>query len=739
MCGADAACAADMLDVPGGPGDTSVSHSVEPSPVRTNGSLFTVPARKARQPKNPFLGASANFFFAQDDMLRYLAANHTTIYCQMPWSGPTAAQTTYASNDPAYADLNDAAKQAELQEARAQVAAQPTYSYGVAPIGGNDTPFANEFAFIRQMMSDTIHAPAPISAAERVAMRERVRHFQALVDAYNAVTTFSCVNTGIQWIGRPQISLPNAHSTPMAVSRETASAARHDGAALGDAMNGGGGGGTPPGQHGTTFVAPPSLTTDQIVAAARALQDQILQAILEEKDRGESGCFSKSRRDCDWFPEDAAPRAVGLFAAEREADFQECVRWTGSATTPFTDGSIRGAGVADVTYRLISLRDAALRALNGAPGVDAPVGAALPGKAAPPTNRQAMGQVIAGNKYIGDSDWFGGGFRYAAFWKVSPASFHGPLRDIGNNQTSPAPCELEGQVHGELHARADVLKSKFDTLCSICEARFENVDLPPGAPGVDVSTLPGYSTLSSLCGGYCPLHYRMQHLVDTQIDLKSTHADGNLFTGEFFFGGERIWQDDNPGENLTSPIHESYPGTPEHVDAIDTTVWVSVVPVTLMVQGEVHYGVDLDAAITNSPDYTTSGAGPGPSISVEARFRPWAYVDAIGSVGIGFDFAQAGVRGRVRVVDASLPVWGKVWVDQKELHAALDAHLDIAIADGSMSVFGKLGPLEAEKEIFSWTGYHDRIQILGYQLPPIAMPVFNESTWSAYKNGTLGK
>jgi hypothetical protein len=702
-CGDDAVCSFTQLYEAGGPGHGDALN-VRGSFDRDGGAM-RVPAGQTRRPRNPYLGASASYLVDQDIGFFNAMGSFDPKTCFFTTMGPQAYGTQPFVPDGMTVTPD---VQAKLDRVRAWLAAQYTYSYGDAypSSGANDIHFSDEWSFHGRMADATIRSNtvAMLPTEVRLATRQRAQHFKELLARYDALTTFACSH-----VFHLSTNLPA--SAPS-------------------------GGGKPAMQTMSSTTDQASVRAHKIVAAAREIQRQIVLAMIEEYDRGDQGCFSnfegtdgRGRVDCDWFPEDAAPRAMGAFTAEREHDFATCVRWT---SNDFTQPGLQSwdsnkqatvdPDVDGVTGWIQRKYQVAVENLREAPAVDAAID---PHNTSGQTSgRTAIGQVIAGSKYYGDSDWFGGGYSYGTYWKVAPSDFNGDAQQA---------CRLDGSIHGEFNAKVDLLKKYGDDICNACSLSWAG----------DVGQIAGNQSVTSLCDGFgvvCEARYRMRHLAEAHVDVQSDAA-GNKADGDFFFTGEQIW---NPGTvDFTTPYHEVFSPDPETIPGFNETVVIIVVPVTLQAYGEVHYGVTLDAHVNNTRSCPTVGnSGQGPSIDLGANFTPWAYVDAFASVGIGFSFAQAGVRGRVRLIDARLPLTASVGIDKtKSLVAVADAHLDVGLLDGSLSLFAQIGePPVAdieEKELFSWRGYHDSIPIWHTQIKPIALPVFDQAKWDQFKKSAL--
>jgi hypothetical protein len=190
----------------------------------------------------------------------------------------------------------------------------------------------------------------------------------------------------------------------------------------------------------------------------------------------------------------------------------------------------------------------------------------------------------------------------------------------------------------------------------------------------------------------------------------------------------------------TPNITASWPAAPVEVQGPEMTIVVVVVPVTFDLYGEIQYGAE---GFARAGSIASCG---NPSLEAHVGFTPWVTVDAIGSVGVGFSFAQAGVRGKIRVLDARLPLDAFVAVAPDpttgalELQAGAHASLDLKMMDGSLSAFAELNlgvvDEEAEAQLASWSGLHTTVPILDWDLQPIPLPTFDQNTWNEFQTTT---
>jgi hypothetical protein len=676
-CGADLECMYDALNggianpgnVEGSPARGSVS-GIHPTFERSQ-TTFYLPFTPHHQPKNAFFAVSKNFTYDQSPLAAVLMSPSLP-YCLTGMQGPQYYPPDvewdsgdYWPSNPAY---QTPAALAALSQLRGLLGSQ---SYGIGTgdaMQPNVIPYVSQAAFDYSMSGSKVRADnVPMSENEIKAMRERVHRLRELVDQYYAATTVSECGWSAQ--GR---------------------------------------------------------TWDQVMAVSN-LQEQIVEMLINEAERPD-GCLTRTRTDgfnysaCDWFAEERVGEIWNAFFKEREHDYQTCVRWTGNV--------IPAGSTVDSLNTYIANRVAAAQdALKKAPGIDASADPANTGGAivgAPVSGRSAIGQVIAGGKYFGDPDWFGGGYSYGAYWKVTPTSFEAPPLSPGGPMGT---CELDGELHGELHARVDLLKTVGDAFCSSFDSQLASLDAQRANYQAVDDALKAAVGVTDIVRGFCTARYRLKHLADATFTVTAVPST-NKYAGEAFFGGQQLWKG---SASLPQAYHQAWEANKVRGDGVSQTIIVVVVPVTFQVYGEVHYGgsVDFEAQSVKSCQ--------NPVLHVTGDFVPWTYVDAFASVAVGFSFAQAGIRGRLRVLDAQLPMHAKAEISSDDfLKAEANAHLDLGYLSGALSAFAEvhLGFInaEVEKEIFSWGGYKTAVPILDWKLDPIQLPVFDQTTWDNWKN-----
>jgi hypothetical protein len=690
--------------------------AVGTTPVRANPNIPIAWLKDAARPKNPFYAVSSLITFDQSTIMASKLRDAGSGYCHDALGGPYMPGGAYWFSPTRYNGSRS------IGSLNAELATAPVYLIGNAPapagsrVIGN---FANEVGFLTGIGWTRFNDTPQV-----IAMRERVAHLRDLMQQFTELTTITCGSSGSGGSGGG-----------------SGGGGDGSGGGVGSGNGGGGCGQTGCGQggggpHGHPITAPTPASATDTIGAVADLQDQIVSFMLAELDRGDDGCFGPNQSACDIDPFEVTGRLLSSLRAPEEADFQACVTWTGNPTWP------AGPSLDSIdTLIATKIADAKKKLLN-APGIDPSVEPTAPLAAgpqidAPTVHRDAVGQVITGSKYLGDPNFAGGGYSYGAYWKVTPSEFAGG--------TGPA-CRLDGEVHGELHGRVDLLKTIGDTFCGVVDGMLDS-QANNGTAFNDGSL---QSALKSGLGAaasalnlpidqlasLCTMRYRMRHLADAYMTASAT-PDKVGYKGEVFFGGQQLWAPE--GSTASPNVSASWPANPIHINGFSDTEIIVVVPVTFQVYGEIQYGAMGFAragAIRNCGN---------PTLEAHAAFTPWISVDAIGSVGIGFSWAQVGVRGKVRVLDANLPLDTAVLIGkgpdgQLALMAHAHANLNVTLLSGSVSAFAEIGvsPFdeEVEKQIASWDGLKTTVPILNWELDPIRLPIFDKTTWDQFRTST---
>jgi hypothetical protein len=752
-CGVNGSCllttALESPDSPFWQGPPTVTVPATPARPSANGwtSVPIAYRQSTYVPRNPFYEVNGALFENQDSAIA-LALRNGASSCAQGLQGPFTPDPSNDTNfvPTKYTDANTAANVAKLES---MMFAPPVYVIEPAtppagwPVQGQ---FTSEWQMVTTLWGERIlpGIPGGLAAAYaqddpfEVAMRDRVQHLRELLALYASLTHFTCADVAAAY--------PNSGGTGSG-GTSSGGATGGGGGGCGSAFGCGGGGGPP---KPAPQIATSSTFLDDRITAARAVQDEIVSFMLEEYDRGEEGCFGAQQTACDVDPFEVTGRLVASFDAPQEADFRSCVQWTGN-----NFGTLPVSGVDTLIQQRMN---AAKQRLLNAPGVDpasdASISSPVPIQSSTATTpmvttqtsvkRDAVGQVITGSRYMGDPDLAGGGYSYGAYWKVTPNDFVGPPGVSG----TPTACELDGAVHGELHGQIDLLRSIGDDVCGPVDDQLKSLAAQGygfGSQQVTSAIVGAESTIGSIAAAFgipdvvsfCEARYRLRHLADAYLTAKAVPGKVS-YDGELFFGGTQLWA---PMDAAASPnITASWPADPVKVQGPETTIVVVVVPITFDLYGEIQYGASGFADAGSIVSCTN------PTLEAHVGFTPWVTVDAIGSVGIGFSFAQAGIRGKIRVLDAKLPVDARVAVQPDpstgnlELVAGAHANLQLTMMSGSLSAFAELNlgvvDEEAEVQLASWDGLRTTVPILNWDLQPIALPAFDQSTWNQFQTTT---
>jgi len=173
-----------------------------------------------------------------------------------------------------------------------------------------------------------------------------------------------------------------------------------------------------------------------------------------------------------------------------------------------------------------------------------------------------------------------------------------------------------------------------------------------------------------------------------------------------------------------------------------------VVPVTFQAFGELHYGYELEARThgnnlcksnqpANQPPPPPAVMNEGPSLGMSMALIPRAKVNVVASAAVGVNGAQAGVRGRIALLEASLPLRGSMDIVLKDESLKLlpkaSADLNVGALSGSLSAFAEVGSspfiYTAEKEIFSWGGISRTYPLWQLDTEEIHLAAFSRDAW----------
>jgi hypothetical protein len=158
---------------------------------------------------------------------------------------------------------------------------------------------------------------------------------------------------------------------------------------------------------------------------------EIFDLLVEEWDRGPSGCLAAGNYACDWSPKAFALRYLGLYQAEQERDHQRCVQGTlgGFATVP----AAARQSIAALEAHFDTQAEVLAQELDGLPRLpDAPT---------------TLGSSMVSGHMFGDPDWFSAGYAIDVGWQLA----------VLEKTPSGNVCRLGGRAWGDLWAGANLL------------------------------------------------------------------------------------------------------------------------------------------------------------------------------------------------------------------------------------------------------------------------------------------
>lgn len=224
-------------------------------------------------------------------------------------------------------------------------------------------------------------------------------------------------------------------------------------------------------------------------------------------------------------------------------------------------------------------------------------------------------------------------------------------------------------------------------------------------------------------------------------------AVGNSHTadGNGGFNTEIEFLDQTFESGASETFHQFDDGSLQ-TNRASATVVVVVVPVTFQAFGELEFGYTIEAAAKSNND--CDNANPSPQLELAMLLQPFAKVNAVASAAVGVSGAQAGVRGRIALLDAKLPISARLVVGPDPavpstimLFPAVTAALDAATMSGRMSAFAEVGyspfDYEAEKTIYSWRGLHDNVPLWQLDSDPVYLAAFNWDAWAEWKQANI--
>ena len=149
----------------------------------------------------------------------------------------------------------------------------------------------------------------------------------------------------------------------------------------------------------------------------------------------------------------------------------------------------------------------------------------------------------------------------------------------------------------------------------------------------------------------------------------------------------------------------------EDFDLVDTIVVVGIVPVSLKGGFSVTYGADMNIGLTVGPCDPAN-----PKVSIDDTFTPEVGIDAYLSAGVDLLIVEAGIRGRLTLVKARLPLESHLKIaadDQGDVAITPSSTLDLVLTElsGSISVYVRFVFWTIERQLFGWDGLSQTIHL----------------------------
>lgn len=288
-------------------------------------------------------------------------------------------------------------------------------------------------------------------------------------------------------------------------------------------------------------------------------------------------------------------------------------------------------------------------------------------------NLKMPGEARSGGDSIGDSSWFAAQYAWSTSWGLD-----GWAKNV---------CNVHSLFSGSLHASATVAGWTV--------------------PLIDAKARLGISGSASL------------EVLGTSIDLSGGAA-----------GDALGYQPPGAGEvfNLTRTFA---PAKDEL--STETPFMVGPIPLSLEVGIAGQAGLDLSVKAwmrgLASPDQCDA-QGLGATLS--GTIRPWAKVSGFAELALDAVIAEAGVRGDLTLIDASVPIGGSIDIGTQaqalapadaKLRVGLGSNLQLSMFGGGLSAYLELGvwPVSKRlsKRIFGWDPYEKTYPLITsqYEVP----------------------
>ncbi|WP_253816731.1 hypothetical protein [Myxococcus xanthus] len=207
------------------------------------------------------------------------------------------------------------------------------------------------------------------------------------------------------------------------------------------------------------------------------------------------------------------------------------------------------------------------------------------------------------------------------------------------------------------------------------------------------------------------------NLINAQLQVTQKRADIDLDVLDNTVPLVDIHQDLTLGQfNIVSGKQEKKATL---VNAQATFV-VVVVPVTL--GAKVAGVVGLEYALTAEHTVTGTTACSVTNLGVAGHIKPYAQVDGELYASVDLFIIEAGVKGRLQLVHAAVPLDGRVWLassgGQLKLRMEGNSDLKFTFLSGSIAAYVEVGvwPFEAEFEetLVSWNGIQENVKLFNH-------------------------
>jgi hypothetical protein len=360
-------------------------------------------------------------------------------------------------------------------------------------------------------------------------------------------------------------------------------------------------------------------------------------------------CMSDGSTPCDLSPHQLVDEIHESIDAQREPDYQQCLRLTGNAfgsgslVQRVSAGSLASYGIAAADYAGTSgSLKSMLNALSAqVSAVQLPID--------PKTGQYTLGDEKSDYQSWG-SDWFGANYAYDAAWHVT---------DLANKI-----CNANLHLYSSLSVNGSILTT--------------NVSVVDFMAAVDTAGTDSSNNTVTEQSHFKLLGSDIYTPVNATQPLNFNIALGGIDTGD-----KNIW---------TSP-------------PID----IPIGPIQVFVSGGIAGGVGVDGGMSGglSRDCNANTIG----LAANSDLAPFAHLEGFGQAALGVpSLLEVGVRGKVTLVKAGLPLNAGLSMQldgsgNVTLKGGSSLYLDLSTFGGAISVFLDSLFGSTEKEIITWKGY----------------------------------